>query len=118
VQVTPERMNGWWISPALPTIANCLLAVLWGFSTAGGWGETAFCGTEADHGGACASGFRVAVLISIAPAALAAITAAVSWALPQVRHRPARLDALLTAAAALWILAEGVLFIGGYLAKP
>jgi hypothetical protein len=42
----------------------------------------------------------------------------VSWSLPGVRRRPRRLDALLTAAAALWVLAEAILFVGGYLAKP
>jgi hypothetical protein len=117
VQVTPERMNGWWISPALPTIANCLLAALWGFSTAGGWGESAFCGTTGGRDGDCAAGFELAVLLSILPAALATIIVLVSWGLPRVRHRPGRLDALLTVAAALWVLAEGILFIGGYLAK-
>jgi hypothetical protein len=36
------RPNGWWISPAIPTIANCALAVLWVFSALGGWGDAAF----------------------------------------------------------------------------
>jgi hypothetical protein len=118
VQVISERSNGWWVSPALPTIANCLLAVLWGFSTVGGWGEAAFCGTAARRDASCAADFEPAVMLSIAPAALAAALAATSWALPGIRRSPQRLDALLTVAAAMWVVAEGVLFVGGYLAKP
>jgi hypothetical protein len=118
VQVISERPNGWWVSPALPTVANCLLAALWGFSTLGGWGEAAFCGAEAQRDAACASDFEPAIIVSIVPAALATAVAVVSWALPGVRRRPQRLDTLLTVAAAIWVVAEGVLFIGGYLAKP
>ncbi|MEW2359855.1 hypothetical protein [Spirillospora sp. NPDC029432] len=118
MQVTPERMSGWWISPALPTVANCLLAALWAFSTAGGWGEAAFCADAGALGGECADAVRTAILFSVPPAALAAMIVLTSWALPRVRRHPARLDALLTCAAALWILAEGIVFVGGYIAKP
>jgi hypothetical protein len=38
--------------------------------------------------------------------------------MPGVRRRPSRLDVTLTVAAFVWVIAEGVLFIGGYLAKP
>ncbi|MFB4317310.1 hypothetical protein [Actinomadura sp. 21ATH] len=119
MQVTPERMNGWWISPALPTAANCLLAALWTFSTAGGWGEAAFCaGAAGEPRDECADAVRMAVLLSVPPAALATVIVLASWALPRVRRHPVRLDALLTCAAALWILAGGILFTGGYIAKP
>jgi hypothetical protein len=106
------------VSPALPTVANCLLALLWGFSTAGGWGEAAFCGEGVGRAPACAADFELAITLSMPPALLAAAVGLVSWALPGVRRRPQRLDALLTIAAALWVVAEGVLFIGGYVAKP
>ncbi|GAA2455058.1 hypothetical protein GCM10010191_87620 [Actinomadura vinacea] len=118
MQVISERTNGWWISPALPTIANCLLAVLWGFSTAGGWGEAAFCGEDDHLDTVCAADFEPAVALSTPPALLAAAMVVISWALPGVRRKPQRLDALLTVAAAVWVVAEGILFVGGYLAKP
>ncbi|MFC5754940.1 hypothetical protein [Actinomadura rugatobispora] len=117
MQVISERPNGWRISPALPTIANALLAVLWGFSTLGGWGEAAFCGEAGRLDTVCAAAFEPAVALSVPPALLAIAVVMISWSLPGVRHRPQRLDALLTVAAALWVLAEGILFVGGYLAK-
>jgi hypothetical protein len=117
VQVISDRPNGWWVSPVLPTIANCLLAVLWAFSSAGGWGEAAFCGEDAQRDPVCASDFEFAVTLSLPAAALAAAVVFVSWTLPGLRRRPQRLDALLTVAAAIWVVAEGILFVGGYLAK-
>ena len=117
VQVISGRQNGWWVSPALPTIANCLLAVLWGFSTAGGWGEAAFCGEGIQRDPICASDVEFVITLSLAPAVVAAAVVLISWALPGVRRRPQRLDALLTMAAAMWVFAEGILFVGGYAAK-
>ncbi len=114
----PERTNGWWVSPALPTIANCMLAVLWFFSAVGGWGDAAFCGEADRHDPGCAAGFDDAVRLSGAVALLAAALAVTAWALHGVRRRPGRLDALLTVAAFVWVLAEAVLFVGGYLAQP
>ena len=118
MQAMPGRSNGWWISPAIPTIANCALALLWFFSALGGWGDAAFCGDNDAHDPSCGAAFKDAVLFSI-PVALVATTLAVAaWAMPTVRHNAGRLDALLTVAAVVWILAEGVLVIGGYLAQP
>lgn len=118
MQVISERQNGWWVSPVLPTIANCLLAVLWGFSTIGGWGEAAFCGEDAQRDPTCAAGFQVAIALSLPAAVLASAIALISWTLPGVRRRPQRLDTLLTVTAAVWVVAEAVLFVGGYVAKP
>ncbi|MBO2454774.1 hypothetical protein J4573_47335 [Actinomadura barringtoniae] len=114
----PGRSNGWWISPAIPTIANAVLAVLWGFSALGGWGDAAFCGDADQHDPGCGDDFGFTVRLSVPFAVLAAVIGVAAWALPRVRHNPARLDALLTVGAFLWVLAEGVLFIGGYIAKP
>lgn len=118
MQATPERSNSWRISPAIPTIANCVLAVLWAFSAVGGWGATAFCGEGGRRDPGCSAGFDDAVLVSAPVAVLAVIVAVTAWAMPRARQRPDRLDALLTVAAIVWVLAEGVLFVGGYLAKP
>jgi hypothetical protein len=118
VQVMPERANGWWISPAIPTIANCVLAALWFFSALGGWGDAAFCGEDDRRDPGCSAGFDDAVRLSAPVALLAVGLVAAAWALHGIRRRPGRLDALLTVAAFVWVLAEAVLFVGGYLAKP
>jgi len=111
----PDRQqNGWWISPAIPTIANVLLGVLWGFSAFGGWGRTAFC----QHDPTCSDDFNSAIAVSVVPAVLAALLALSSWLLPVVRRDPALLDTLLTIGALTWVVAQGVLFIGGYIVQP
>jgi hypothetical protein len=117
VQTSPGRQNRWWISPAIPTIANGALAVLWWFSAFGGWGASAFCGDDAVAGD-CADGVGLAAGVSAMPAAIAAALALGSWLSPAVRRDPDRLDGLLSLAAAAWLIAEAILFVGGYLAKP
>jgi len=116
----PGRTNRWWISPAIPTIANCVLAALWFFSALGGWGDAAFCGEDDRRDPGCGADFDDAVRLSSPVALLAAAIALTAWAVHvhTVRRRPERLDALLTVAAFVWVLAEAVLFVGGYLAKP
>ncbi|MFI6514643.1 hypothetical protein ACIBF1_03685 [Spirillospora sp. NPDC050679] len=118
MQAVPgRRSSGWWISPAIPTIANAVLALLWAFSAPGGWGTAAFCGDPGQRDLDCADRYDLAVLVSVPPAAAAAALAVAAWAIPAVRRSPDRLDALLTAAALLWVAAEAVLFVGGYLAQ-
>ena len=56
--------------------------------------------------------------VSFAPAVLATMIVLAAWLLPRVRRDAGRLDALLTAAAFLWVAAEAILFIGGYFAQP
>jgi hypothetical protein len=115
--VQPGRVEGWQISPVLPTIANCLLAALWGLSAYGGWGDTAFCAVDGGaSNAACSQGFMDAVhwsLIAVVPAVLLAVGA---WTF--VRQNTDRLDLLLTISAGLWVAAEGILFVGGYIAQP
>src|SRR5687767_2042142 len=107
----PRRPNGWWISPAIPTVANVALGALWAFSTVGGWGEAAFCGEGEGRDPGCVAEFDDAVLASILPAALAFALAVSAWSLPRVRRNAGRLDALLIGAAFLWIAAEAVLVL-------
>lgn len=118
VQAMQGRSKSWWISPAIPTIANCALALLWFFSAFGGWGETAFCGEDDLRDPGCGAGFDAAVRLSSPAAVLAAAVAVIAWTWGGVRRRPDRLDTLLTMAAFTWVFAEAVLFVGGYLAKP
>jgi hypothetical protein len=117
VQASPGRQNRWWISPAIPTIANVALAVLWGFSAFGGWGTAAFCGADAVAED-CANGVGLAAGVSAMPAAIAAALALGSWLSPAIRRDPDRLDGLLSLAAAGWLIAGAIVFVGGYLAKP
>ena len=117
MQASPGRQSRWWVSPAIPTIANVALAVLWAFSAFGGWGAAAFCGDDTATG-KCADGVNVAAGVSAVPAALAAALALGSWMSAGVRRDPDRLDSLLSLAAIGWVVAEAILFVGGYLAKP
>jgi hypothetical protein len=118
VQAMPGRTYGLWISPAIPTIANCALAALWFFSALGGWGDAAFCGQDDGHDPGCGADFDDAVRLSAPVAVVAAAMAVSAWALHGIQRRPGRLDAFLTVAAIVWVLAEALLFVGGYLAKP
>jgi hypothetical protein len=106
------------VSPAIPTIANVALAAFWGFSALGDWGSAAFCGAPEVRDSGCAGVFDVAVALSFVPAVLATVIVLVAWLLPKVRRDAGRLDGLLTAAAFLWVTAEAILFIGGYIAQP
>ncbi len=117
MQASSGRQNRWWISPAIPAIANVALAVLWAFSAFGGWWAAAFCGDDTVPQD-CADGVDLAAAVSGGPAALAAALALGSWMLPGVRRDPDRLGGLLSLAAVGWLVAEAILFIGGYLAKP
>ncbi|GAA2083222.1 hypothetical protein [Actinomadura alba] len=114
----PSRYtNGWWVSPAIPTTANCTLALLWGFSGFGGWGESAFCAGDAIRDPHCVARFGDAVAVSLVPAAVAAAIALAAWMLPRIRRDDARLDRALTISALVWFAAVTVLFVGGLLAK-
>jgi hypothetical protein len=117
VQASPGRQNRWWISPAIPTIANVALAVLWAFSALGGWATAAFCG-EDSAARDCTDGVDLAATVSAVPAVVAAALALGSWLAPSVRRDPDRLDGMLSLAAVGWVVAEAILFVGGYLAKP
>ncbi|GLZ12071.1 hypothetical protein Acsp04_23060 [Actinomadura sp. NBRC 104425] len=78
---------------------------------------SAFCGEAGERDDTCAADVAMAEVASVPPAVVAAFIAVVAWAVPAVRRRYARLDGLLTVAALVWVAAEGVLFVGGYVAK-
>ncbi|MFV2179397.1 hypothetical protein ACFHW2_07505 [Actinomadura sp. LOL_016] len=99
-------------------MANAALAALWAFTAFGGWGEQAFCGVGGAHDPTCATGFENAVLSSLAVVIPAVVITLTALALRRVRHHPDRLGMMLTAAAFLWVGAEGIVFLGGYLAQP
>jgi hypothetical protein len=117
VQASSGRQDRWWISPAIPTIANAALAALWGFSAFGGWSTSAFCGDEARQQD-CVDRIDLMATVSGVPAAVAAAMALGAWGLPSIRRDAGRLDSLLSLAAIIWVVAEAILFVGGYLAQP
>lgn len=94
--------------PAIPTVASLLLAALWGLSVFGGWGTEAFC-SGAESSPACADRIASAILLSAVIALLAAASTAAGW----LTHR----SALLEVAVGAWVLAVGVLFVGGVVAQ-
>jgi hypothetical protein len=144
VRVTPDvqEQHRWWISPAIPTIGNLALSLLWAFSAFGGWGITAFCrptrgpaigragraeqvgqaGQLADAVGQaldveCQTGFRTTVAVSVPMAVLAAVIGVAAWTVPSVRRRPELMGGTLVVAALIWLIAEAVLFGGGWLVQ-
>ncbi|MEV4838852.1 hypothetical protein AB0K05_30405 [Nonomuraea sp. NPDC049486] len=101
-------------SPILPTIACFLLATLWGLSVFAGWGLEAFCGGSSPS---CVQ--RLAVFSSVSGlfAAVAACLTVAAWALPAARQDERTFTRFMGLSVASWIAAEGLLFLGGLLAK-
>ncbi|MEZ0075215.1 hypothetical protein [Planotetraspora sp. GP83] len=100
-------MTRTWVPPAIPTVASLLLAALWGLSVFDGWGMDAFC-SNADSYVACADRIATATLLSAAIALVAATSTAAAWI--------TRRAALLGVGVGAWVLAVGVLFVGGVVA--
>ncbi|MFG1948908.1 hypothetical protein [Nonomuraea sp. NPDC048826] len=102
-------------SPILPTIASFLLAALWALSVFAGWGLEAFCA----GGQSPACGRQLAVFSSVSGlfAAVAACLTAAAWAVPAARHDERMFTRFMILSVGAWIAAEGVLFLGGLLAK-
>ena len=101
-----------WISPVIPVVANALLAALWGLSVFAGWGLEAFCSTG-EASGACRDRMGGAMALSGIVAALAVCCVVGAWAVPGVRRDRRRFSTQLAVAVATWVVAEGVLFVGG-----
>ncbi|GAA3151335.1 hypothetical protein [Nonomuraea roseoviolacea] len=102
-------------SPIIPTIASFLLAALWGLSVFAGWGMEAFCpgGGPED----CPQRLYLVSTVSGLFAVLAACCTAGAWLVPTARRDARAFTWLLGVGVAAWIAAEGVLFLGGMLAR-
>ncbi|MEU7894408.1 hypothetical protein AB0B45_16300 [Nonomuraea sp. NPDC049152] len=98
------------ISPVIPTVASLLLAALWGLSVFAGWGLEAFC-TDGETSAACAERLDGASTLSGWFAMLAALLTVGAWVFP------ARFAVLIGGAVVAWLVAEGVLFVGGMLSR-
>lgn len=106
--------GGVWVSPVIPTVANLLLAALWGLSVFAGWGLEAFCSAE-EGSEACRERLGSVPFGSAVFAVTAALCTAGAWLGPVARRDPSRFAMLMTAALICWLVAEGVLFVGGVL---
>ncbi|QYC45363.1 hypothetical protein Nocox_39065 [Nonomuraea coxensis DSM 45129] len=102
------------VSPVIPTIASFLLAALWGLSVFAGWGLEAFC---AGGDGDCSRRLGMFATVSGLFAMLAACCTAAAWLLPVSRADLRVFGRVMGAAVLAWVVAEGVLFVGGLLAR-
>ncbi|MEV4077603.1 hypothetical protein ACGFJC_51040 [Nonomuraea fuscirosea] len=103
-------------SPVIPTIASFLLAALWALSVFAGWGAQAFCaGGEAAS--LCSQRLSTVSAVSGLFAVLAACCTVAAWLLPWPRHQPQAFARLMGAGVLAWVVAEGVLFLGGLLVR-
>jgi hypothetical protein len=100
------------ISPVIPAVANLLLAALWGLSVFAGWGLEAFCSD-----GGCVDRMGGVARTSALFAVVAACCTAGAWLAPCARRDEGRFTALMVAAVAVWIVAEGVFFVGGLIVR-
>ncbi|MEO3874532.1 hypothetical protein ABGB18_37560 [Nonomuraea sp. B12E4] len=104
------------VSPILPTIASFLLAALWGLSVFAGWGLEAFC-AGGESASTCSQRLGRVSAVSGLFAALAACCTAAAWLIPRSRRDQRVFTRFMGAGVASWILAEGVLFVGGVTAS-
>ncbi|GAA0551163.1 hypothetical protein [Actinomadura livida] len=98
-------------------MANLALAVLWAFTALGGWAEQGFCGADGVPDPVCAADVHNAVLVSLAAVVPAVGIILTAFAFHRLRREPYRVTGLLTAAAILWVIAEGIVFLGGHLVQ-
>ncbi len=104
------------ISPIIPTVASFLLAALWGLSVFAGWGLEAFCaGGETAQG--CSQRLDSVSSVSGLFAVAAACCTVAAWLMPAARSDPRVFSRFMGVGVVLWIAAEGVLFLGGMLAR-
>jgi hypothetical protein len=103
-------------SPIIPTIASFLLAALWGLSVFAGWGLEAFC-AGGESLSTCSQRLGTVSTVSGLFAALAACSTAAAWLIPSSRHDARMFGRFMGAGVASWIVAEGVLFLGGLLVR-
>jgi len=112
VQVALRQTGEWRISPAIPAVANLVLAVLWAFTALGGWAEQAFCGVGDAHDQVCVVDVHDTDLVSPAAVVPAAGIILASVVFTSIRRVPDHLTGMLTAAAFMWAIAEGIVFLG------
>ncbi|MFG2078233.1 hypothetical protein [Nonomuraea maritima] len=101
-------------SPVIPTIASFLLAMLWALSVFAGWGLQAFC-----EGGEATCSQRLGTVAGVSGffAVVAAVCSAGAWLLPSSRRDRRAFIRTISAGMLAWVVAEGVLFVGGMVVR-
>lgn len=115
VEVTTrtEKMT---VSPVIPAMANLLLGGLWTLSVLAGWGLSAFCGrTESPE--SCVDRLVVVSTLSGLFAFLAATCTVIGLLPPLMRRYTDKSLVLMVVATASWLLALGVLYVGGLVGR-
>jgi hypothetical protein len=102
------------ISPIIPTVASFLLAALWSMSVFAGWGLEAFCGESSS---VCSRRLATVSTVSGLFAVVAASFTLAAWLIPAARYDERLFGRLMGTGVVAWVAAEGVLFLGGMLAK-
>ncbi|MFC6086928.1 hypothetical protein [Sphaerisporangium aureirubrum] len=108
-----EKMT---VSPVIPAMANLLLGGLWTLSVFAGWGLAAFCGRN-ETPESCVDRMILVSTLSGLFAFIAAICTAVGLLPPLMRRYPEKSLVLVAVATASWLLALGVLYVGGLVGR-
>ncbi len=104
------------VSPVIPAVANMLLGCLWTFSVFAGWGFEAFCGSG-ESPDRCMDRLGVVSTLSGLFAILAACCTAAALLPPLIRRYPEKSLLLIGGATASWLIALGVLYVGGLVGR-
>ncbi|GGK96509.1 hypothetical protein Sme01_34770 [Sphaerisporangium melleum] len=104
------------VPAVIPALANLLLGGLWTLSVFAGWGLAAFCG-DGEALDACMDRLTVVATLS-GLFAIAAATGTVGGLLPPViRRYPEKSLILVAVATGSWLIALGVLYVGGLVGR-
>jgi hypothetical protein len=113
VTTRTEKMT---VSPVIPAMANLLLGGLWTLSVFAGWGLVAFCGRE-EAPESCMDRLILVSTMSGLFAFIAATCTVIGLLPPLMRRYPDKSLVLVGIATASWLLALGVLYIGGIVGR-
>ena len=104
------------VSPVIPAMANLLLGALWTLSVFAGWGLAAFCG-KGEPLESCMDRLTVVSTLSGLFALVAACGTVAGLLPPVIRRFPEKSLVLVGIATASWLIALGVLYIGGLVGR-
>ncbi|WP_248960774.1 hypothetical protein [Sphaerisporangium perillae] len=104
------------VSPIIPVLANLLLGTLWTFSVFAGWGLQAFC-ENGEPLESCMDRLTVVSTLSGLFAIVAATCTAGGLLPPLMRRYPEKSLVLVGIATASWLIALGVLYVGGLVGR-
>ncbi|MFC4536679.1 hypothetical protein [Sphaerisporangium dianthi] len=104
------------VSPVIPALANLLLGGLWTLSVFAGWGLAAFCGND-EMLDVCMDRLTIVSSLSGLFAIVGAMGTATGLLPPLMRRYPEKSLILVGIATASWLIALGVLYVGGLVGR-